>query len=201
MQNVNLFQPDAPQARGPGRRRMLLGLVALLGVMLLHGVWTVWLSVRTAQALERAEGQARALEAQLLARQANFREPQLDPRLGEQLATLQSGNQRLQRLADHLLTLETRHRTGFAPQLSGLADQHVQGLWLTRIRLRDGGEQVRLDGLAQEQTLLPRYLASLSGSPALQGRQFAQLQVRREDSGLLHFSLASRIETEESGDE
>ena len=201
MQNVNLFQPDAPQARGPGRRQMLLGLLALLGLMLLHGVWAGWDSVRTTQALERAERQARELETQLLSRQASFREPQLDTRLSEQLTELESGNQRLRRLADHLLSLEARHRAGFAPLLAGLADQHVQGLWLTRIRLREGGEQVRLDGLAQEQTLLPRYLASLSGSPALQGRQFAQLQVRREDSGLLRFSLASRIETEEPDDE
>jgi Tfp pilus assembly protein PilN len=60
---------------------------------------------------------------------------------------------------------------------------------------------MRLEGLAQEQTQLPRYLASLSGSPALQGREFAELQVRREDSGLLRFSLASEIEIEEPADE
>src|SRR5690606_28992954 len=97
MQNVNLFQPDAPQARGPGRRQMLLGLLALLGLMLLHGVWAGWDSVRTTQALERAERQARELETQLLSRQASFREPQLDTRLSEQLSELESGNQRLRR--------------------------------------------------------------------------------------------------------
>ena len=98
------------------------------------------------------------------------------------------------------MSLEAQHRAGFAPLLAGLADRHIQGLWLTRIRMREGGQLLRLEGLAQEQTQVPRYLASLSGSPALQGREFAQLQVQREDSGLLRFILASQVE-QEPGDE
>lgn len=201
MQNLNLYQIDAPQSAGPRPRQMLLGLAVLACLLAVHGGWTAWHSHAGAQALAQAEQRSRQVEAELLARQANFQEPQLDARLSEQLSELESGNQRLKLLADHLLSLEARHRQGFAPLLAGLADQHIDGLWLTRIHLRDGGRQMRLEGLAQEQTLLPRYLASLSGSPALQGREFAELQVRREDSGLLRFSLASEIETEEPADE
>lgn len=201
MQNVNLYQPETPGRQGPSRRQMLLGLALLGGLLLAHGLWEGWHGVTTARALEQAERLARQAEAELQARQAGFREPQLDPRLVEQLNELEAGNQRLQRLAEHLLALENRHREGFAPLLGGLADRHVPGLWLTRIRLEEGGEHIRLDGLVQEQSLLPHYLASLGGSPALQGRQFAQLQVRREGSGLLRFRLASRIEDREQADD
>lgn len=201
MQNVNLYQIDAPHAAGPQPRQMLLGLVILTGLLMLHGGWTFWRSHVGAQALAQGEQRSRQVEAELLARQANFREPQLDTRLSEQLAELETGIQRLKLLADHLLSLEARHRQGFAPLLAGLAEQHTDGVWLTRIRLREGGQQMRLEGLAQEQTRLPHYLASLSGSPALQGREFARLQVRREDSGLLQFRLASEVETEEPDDE
>jgi Tfp pilus assembly protein PilN len=201
MQNINLYQPEGRRSAGPRPRQMLLGLAVLACLLLMHGGWTAWHSHAGAQALAQAEQRSRQVEAELLARQANFQEPQLDARLSEQLAELESGNQRLKLLADHLLSLEARHREGFAPLLAGLAEQHTDGLWLTRIHLRDGGQQMRLEGLAQEQTQLPRYLASLSGSPALQGREFAELQVRREDSGLLRFSLASEIEIEEPVDE
>jgi Tfp pilus assembly protein PilN len=200
MQNINLYQPETPQSSGPRPRQKLLGLAVLACLLLLHGGWTLWRSHLGSQALARAEQQSRAVEAELLNRQASFREPQLDSGLSERLAELQSGNQRLQQLADHLLSLEAQHRAGFAPLLAGLADRHIQGLWLTRIRMREGGQLLRLEGLAQEQTQVPRYLASLSGSPALQGREFAQLQVQREDSGLLRFSLASQVE-QEPGDE
>src|SRR5690606_32572376 len=136
MQNVNLYQPETPRRQGPSRRQMLLGLALLGGLLLAHGLWEGWHGVTTARALEQAE---------LQARQAGFREPQLDPRLVEQLTELEAGNQRLQRLAEHLLALENRHREGFAPLLGGLADRHVPGLWLTRIRLEEGGEHIRLD--------------------------------------------------------
>src|SRR5690606_1791849 len=114
-------------------------------VVLAHGLWEGWRGVTTARALEQAERLARQAEAELQARQAGFREPQLDPRLVEQLNELDAGNQRLQRLAEHLLALENRHHEGFAPLLGGLADRHVPGLWLTRIRLEEGGEHIRLD--------------------------------------------------------
>lgn len=139
MQNVNLYQPETPGRQGPSRRQMLLGLALLGGLLLAHGLWEGWRGVTTARALEQAERLARQAEAELQARQAGFREPQLDPRLVEQLNELEAGNQRLQRLAEHLLALENRHREGFAPLLGGLADRHVPGLWLTRIRLEEGG--------------------------------------------------------------
>src|SRR5690606_9563793 len=87
MQNVNLYQPETP------RRQMLLGLALLGGLLLAHGLWEGWHGVTTARALEQAERQARQTEAELQARQAGFREPQLDPRLVEQLNELDAGNQ------------------------------------------------------------------------------------------------------------
>lgn len=201
MQNVNLYQVEASTSVGPQPRQMLLGLIALSALLVLHGGWTLWHSHGVATNLEQVEQRSRQVEAELLARQGSFREPQLDTRLSEQLAELEAGNQRLKLLADHLLSLEARHREGFAPLLAGLADQHTDGLWLTRIYLREGGQQMRLEGLAQDQTQLPRYLASLSGGPALQGREFAQMQVRREANGLLRFSLASDLDIEEPDNE
>src|SRR5690606_4231401 len=78
MQNINLYQIDAPQSAGPRPRQMLLGLAVLAGLLLMHGGWTAWHSHAGTQALAQAEQRSRQVEAELLARQANFQEPQLD---------------------------------------------------------------------------------------------------------------------------
>lgn len=197
MQNVNLYQPERRRSGGPHPRHMLAGLVAVLVVMLIHALGAGWQLYRGAQALAEAERQAQTLEAQLVARQASFREPQLDPRLPVQLAALEAGNRQMQRLAEHLQQLDAERSEGFVPLMAGLAERHVPGgLWLTRIRLLDGGSVLGLEGLTQRQELLPAYLNSLGQAAAFQGREFARFDVQREDGGLLRFQLSSRHEEE-----
>ena len=197
MQNINLYQPERRRAGGPRGRQLRAGLAAVLLAMLIHGLWAGWQLYSNARALERAEQQAQALETQLAARQASFREPQLDPRLPVQLAELEAGNHQMQRLADHLRQLDVERSEGFVPLLAGLAERHVpSGLWLTRIRLLEGGVVLGLEGLTQRQELLPEYLNSLGQDAAFQGREFARFDVRREESGLLRFQLSSRHEEE-----
>ncbi len=195
MQNINLYQPERRSTGGPRGRHLRAGLAAVLLGMLLHGLWTGWQLYSAGRALGVAAQQAQALEEQLAVRQANFREPQLDPRLPEQLAALETGNRQMQRLADYLQQLDDERSEGFVPLLAGLAERHVpSGLWLTRIRLLEGGVVLGFEGLTQRQELLPEYLNSLGQDTAFQGREFARFDVQREDSGLLRFQLSSRHE-------
>lgn len=201
MQNINLYQPERQRSGGPRPWHMLAGLAVVLLVMLSHGLWAGWQLHRGTQMVVEAERQAQALETQLAARQASFREPQLDPRLPEQLAALEAGNRQMQRLATYLQQLDTERSEGFVPLLAGLAERHLpSGLWLTHIRLRDGGTVLGLEGLSQRQELLPQYLNSLGQDAAFQGREFARFEVRREDNGLLRFQLASQPDEEGSHD-
>lgn len=201
MQNINLYQPERRRSGGPRPRHMLAGLIVVLLAMLIHGLWASWQLYRGTLTGVEAERQAQVLETQLAARQASFREPQLDPRLPEQLAALEAGNRQMQRLATYLQQLDTERSEGFVPLLAGLAERHLpSGLWLTHIRLRDGGTVLGLEGLSQRQELLPQYLNSLGLDAAFRGREFARFDVRREDNGLLRFQLASQLDEESSHD-
>ncbi|WP_028241199.1 MSHA biogenesis protein MshI [Stutzerimonas azotifigens] len=200
MKNVNLYQPERPSRRGPRPRQLLAALAAVVLLMSLHAAWSGWRLADAGRAAERAEQQARAAEAELGA-VSGLAMPQADPTLPAQLAEQETTNRHIERLAAYLATLDAQRGIGFAPTLAGLAERHPpSGLWLTRIRLADGGERLGLQGLAERQTLLPAYLQSLGLSAALAGRTFGQFDVQREGDGLLRFTLSSRKE-QENGDE
>ena len=192
MQNVNLYQFQRERRAGPQPRLLLAGFAALLLLLLVHGLWHAWRGYQAGMAAAAAELRAAQAEAELTQRQASFVEPVLDPGLLPQLAERERFNLQLQQLVDDLDGEARSRQDGFLPILSALGDRHPpQGLWLTRIRLREGISELRLDGLAEDQELLPAYLDSLGRSDAFRQRQFARFDVRREDSGLLRFELSS----------
>lgn len=193
MQNINLYQLERRRSGGPRPRHMLLGLVLVVCLQAAHGAWQGWqLHVASGRAV-LAEQQAVHAEAELGVLKADFHEPMLDPQLPGQLAEREAQNRELQRLADYLKTLDAQRGAGFAALLQGLADRHPpQGLWLTRIRLQDGGDEMGLQGLTQDQELLPLYLQSLGQSSAFRGREFARFDVQRGDQDLLQFRLSSQ---------
>ena len=130
-----------------------------------------------------------------------FQEPVLDPAMPRQLAEREAENRELQRLADYLKTLDAQRSSGFVALLQGLADRHPpRGLWLTSIRLQAGGDELALQGLTQDQELLPLYLRSLGQSSAFSGRDFAHFDLQRDEQDLLRFRLASQA-LAERGDE
>ncbi|WP_019341533.1 PilN domain-containing protein [Stutzerimonas stutzeri] len=197
MQNINLYQRERRSGGGPRPRQMRLGAALVVAVLAIHGAWQGWQLHAAGQAAVFAEQQAAQAEARLDVVKADFREPTLDPQLPLQLAEREAENRELQRLADHLKTLDAQRSSGFSALLQGLADRHPpQGLWLTRIRLQAGGDELALQGLTQDQELLPLYLQSLGQSSAFSGRAFARFDLQRDDRDLLQFRLSSQAMTE-----
>ncbi|MCP9338621.1 PilN domain-containing protein [Stutzerimonas xanthomarina] len=199
MQNINLYQRERRSGGGPRPRQMQLGAALVIAVLAIHGAWQGWQLHAAGQAAVSAEQQAAQAEARLDVVKADFREPMLDPQLPLQLAKREAENRELQRLADHLKTLDAQRSSGFSGLLQGLADRHPpQGLWLTRIRLQAGGDELALQGLTHDQELLPLYLQSLGQSSAFSGREFARFDLQRDDRDLLQFRLSSQAMTEQN---
>lgn len=195
MQNLNLFQIERASSSGPQPQQMLIGLVALLLICLLHGLWQGWQVYSGTANVAAAEAQAQQAEQALIEAKAQFIEPQLNPDLPLRLADQEARNRELQRLINYLDTLARQQRVGFVAPLAALAEQHPpSGLWLNTIVLTEGGTDLRLKGASQTQELLPDYLQRLSQNPVFQGRQFARFDVQRGDDELLHFDLSSRTD-------
>lgn len=193
MQNLNLYQVEKTRRGGPQRMHLLAGLGLLLLACLLHAGWQGWRLQAGGERLAQAESRAQAQESLLAEAKASFVEPRLDPELPVRLASKEAENRELQRLLGYLDLLARQQRLGFVAPLAALAEQHPpSGLWLNAIALREGGREMRLQGLSQNPELLPQYLQRLGQSAVFKGREFARFDVQRGADELLHFDLSSR---------
>jgi len=83
---------------------------------------------------------------------------------------------------------------GFIEHISGLARQRVEGLWLTKIRIADGGTDIALHGTTTKSALLPKYLQRLSAEKIFSGTEFQSLFMERQEKKKqwLSFSLQNK---------
>jgi len=73
---------------------------------------------------------------------------------------------------------------GFSAYLEGLARQTQSGVWLRRIAIRGGGNDLTLAGSALDPKLVPRYLKRLSAQAPYKGTAFRTFKMsRRTDAG------------------
>ncbi len=70
------------------------------------------------------------------------------------------------------------NRSGFASYLRAFSRQALDGLWLTGFTVGGTGE-VAIQGRVISADLLPEYIQKLNKEPALQGRAFSALEMRR----------------------
>ena len=74
---------------------------------------------------------------------------------------------------------------GFSGYLEDLARYHVNGLRLTDISLKAGGEQIRLKGEVLSGDFVTNYIDGLDQSPQFRGHEFRQLRLARSGSELV----------------
>lgn len=70
------------------------------------------------------------------------------------------------------------NRGGFAGYLQAFSRQALDGLWLTGFTVGGAGD-VSLQGRVVAAELVPAYIQKLNREPALKGREFAVLEMRR----------------------
>lgn len=70
------------------------------------------------------------------------------------------------------------NRSGFANYLQAFSRQALDGLWLTGFTV-DGAGEVAIQGRVLSADLLPEYIQRMNKEPALEGRAFSALEMRR----------------------
>ncbi len=86
----------------------------------------------------------------------------------------------------------------FSGLLLGLARQDLEGVWLERIVLSDGGDAVALEGRTLRGEDVPRFLRRLGDEPGFADRRFRTLAIERTSDGMP--GLAFRIGTRDPSD-
>lgn len=193
MQQINLYQSSI---RSP--RQVLtvpqLGVAAmvLIGVLAVTSVLQWWWLHRSEQQVNTAKQEQTQLmqEIEQLSKQLalSSNDSELKKTLGSKETELQDKQYVLQALTGK----HFGNSQGFAEQFTGLARQHLDGIWLTGLYIHAGGEKLNLQGSTYEPELVPRYLQRLAQEPSFQGIEFKTFLMQRADkSTQIDFDLRS----------
>ena len=68
---------------------------------------------------------------------------------------------------------------GYSPYFKALARQGGGDVWLTGVQIEGAGAQLGLEGRALNAALVPEYIKRLTREPALRGKTFASLDMKR----------------------
>ncbi|OSM01713.1 PilN domain-containing protein [Magnetofaba australis] len=192
VQKVNLYADRFKPKRGPTSGRGILAILlacAALSLLSIVGehAWESWRSEQIAQ----LEAEAAAWDGRIKALEKQFPIPQPDPILARQIAHLE---RRITERKGLLSVFEGRNlgvNGGFAALFDELGRDLVEGVWLSRIRLKQGGARMSLAGHSLQASQIPRFLESLSDKPSFQGRLFRIFKVEDQQQGRFDFTLST----------
>lgn len=113
-----------------------------------------------------------------------------NPALDQQLALLKARLQHSDALVSQLGNSAIVQASGFSLLMSDLALLRDKDISLNQIHL--AGENMVLTGIARNHDAIPRWINKFSASKSLQGREFSQLKISRNDNDIIAFSLTNK---------
>ncbi|WP_296933331.1 PilN domain-containing protein [uncultured Marinobacter sp.] len=200
IQQVNLYTDELR----PRKERLQAGtavgvlIVGLVLVAFFAGFLTYENSVMANKAsrLDRQNQQLEQVVAQLSA-EVQARQP--DAEVEEAVERVTQTLARRQRLLERVESLVLSEGRNFSPQLSALARQIPEDVWLTDVILESGQDRVTIEGRTRDGALVPLYLENLGGEAAFTGKTFGAFRLSRSEEGRwIDFHVSSKREGEGS---
>lgn len=165
-------------------------LVTALSLSAVAG-WMHWRLKAPRAELAALTQRAATLEQQMTELAELTKTRQQDPALARRASRLEAQLAGLRQLAERAAAAS--QTTPLTPFVEGLGRQRPEELWLTRIVLANGGQDLALIGSMLEPGVLPAYLEALGREPAFAGLSFAQLRLARatDDARRIDFEVAA----------
>jgi hypothetical protein len=183
-QQINLYQPALYEQQtrlSAGTAASMLGaVIAALLIWRIYGARQVTQLTREVQTVRaQQQRQAEFAAAAGAARVARGNPLSLQTQ-AKQLATkLRERQSALELLRDGA----AGSTGGFADRLEALARRRMDGVWLDHIVLGGARGVSSLAGHTLDSSLVPRYLQTLAGEPALRGTHFDEFRIGEPPSG------------------
>ena len=195
LQQVNLYQEELKKQKLKYSASMLvqasLVILVVFSVMAGFRFWQLQLHQQTLAENQQKQKQVMAdlqkLQQEMAGRQKDFT-------LVKQLAEKSKELANKQKVVGILSQDEFGNTRGFVEHVTGLARQRIDGLWLTQLRIAEGGTDIALHGTTSKPSSLPKYLQRLSAEKAFSGTEFQTLLMARQEkkSQWLNFSLQNK---------
>jgi hypothetical protein len=192
MQQVNLFHPAFRRERKVFTAIAILqayGLV-VLGLGLIWG-YSAWRTANIAAVNAQLQNQRQVAIQQLADMQKQYPVKQKSELLVRDLEQAKAELAARQVLTTALKQGVFGNTKGFSGYFEALAREHVEGLWLSKIDIEEGGRAMALAGGASLPELVPAYLARLGKEESFKGVTFSRFELQRSADAPLHvdFSL------------
>jgi hypothetical protein len=194
-QQINLYQAEFQQPEIMlSADHIFMGAGGLLLLMVLSSAGLAVSNMHSGDRLTTVKAEVEALK------QAN---EQINSRLrnravDQNLATnATEASRQLQARQEMLQLVErTEQRQDaiyFSELLAGLARQHVDGMWLSRIDITANGRDMYLEGSTLDAQRVPQFVGNLSREQAYAGREFRKVVIRRNEKNdsLMDFVLTT----------
>jgi len=195
MQQVNLYQ-DELKIQKLNYSSLMLAQLSLVLIVVLSGVTGFSyfkLQQHQVSLVDKQQKQKMAM-AELQKIQAELSLRKKDANLAKRINERTNELANKQKVINILSRDEFGNTNGFIEHVTGLARQRIEGLWLTQIRISDGGTDVALHGTTTKPDLLPKYLQRLSSEKIFTGTEFQSLLMARQEKkkNWLNFSLQNK---------
>jgi len=198
-QQVNLFQDVLRPVKVMWSAKQLVLIVSLFALMMMgleaFGMFQIWNIkqdiVNSEQVLINKQQEIKFVEAK-------HPGPQEDKRLVLRVSQLDKEVRQKQQILGILSEGEYGNTHGFADHLQGLSKQHIDGIWLTRFTIDQGGKHLSLSGGSLEPELVPKFLQKLGSEASFSGKEFKSFVLSRVDikNSWVNFDLNTELKSE-----
>ncbi|MCF6266320.1 MAG: PilN domain-containing protein [Desulfuromusa sp.] len=193
-QQINLYQgvlidkPEPFQSRQSG-----LLLVVVFICLVLAGLYSYWQAGLMKKQVEELRQQQQTLSARVVELENQYPEREQNVLLQEKIKRVEQELQGQRTALDYFSNQDQESNGAILASLEGLARYPQQGLWLRKISLLHGGQEVQLTGSALKPERIPVYLQLLGEKNIFGGQVFSRLQLKRLEgqSGQVDFELDS----------
>lgn len=192
LQQVNLYQDELrkQELNFSAIQLAQLSLVFILVLALVSG-FKFWQLQQQQQTLAQQQQKQQQAMAELQKLQQVLASRQKDLALARRLDEKSRELANKQKVLAILSQDEFGNTHGFTAHITGLARQRLEGLWLTQLRIAEGGTDISMFGTTSSPSLLPKYLQRLSAEKVFAGTEFKNMLIARQQkkSHWLDFSL------------
>ena len=192
LQQVNLYQDELrkQELNFSAIQLAQLSLVFILVLALVSG-FKFWQLQQQQQTLAQQQQKQQQAMAELQKLQQVLASRQKDLALARRLDEKSRELANKQKVLAILSQDEFGNTHGFTAYITGLARQRLEGLWLTQLRIAEGGTDISMFGTTSSPSLLPKYLQRLSAEKVFAGTEFKNMLIARQQkkSHWLDFSL------------
>ena len=181
-QQINLFNPIFLKQK---KIFTALPMAEALSVIVVGALLLTWYAGRSVAELEQSAIAGKTLladrEQRLVKANAQFAPRPKNPALAAELAQAEVERQALQDVAMVLKGGALGNTAGYAEYFRAFSRQNVNGLWLTGLSISGAGNDIGVQGRAMQPTLIPSYIARLTGERVMHGKTFASLDIGRPE--------------------